>query len=454
MVTNNQTILNNIHNETALMDDSQTLSIQESVNLCISITNSTTAPIQQAKVSTIMNFHANNTETQYQHSFINTPSYSRDSLFVLHSSKKRKTLNHIMNNITPLYWINPHQGPLPQPIPPSYQEHGIHPSIPINFGLQLLFSPSLAFSTALTPIHQYLPLHSTNIHCNNSITAIRDIIHQTNIVTKENPPNRLQASVLSQYFQTNEIQDAAIVIQLAQTLIWNRVLPMFVMEKDEYKSQRPQLTIKAVTINILTSLCYYFANDCHKMSCNRNNTTIETCKHNIKKQRMKRMANFFIHHYGRLSLGSPWELRIAEQDILTRNYNSVVDFFNRKSKQGMFSIRYLADVHYHDKVINGNVIKGLTIHHWQIITSIYYNLGVNKNKLYLLSDEQSAITIPTTDDSIHQGDPDTILQQYEEYYRDATAEVERCFHLHNQNETNTQQTFNITDNEPINKTAV
>ena len=359
-----------------------------------------------------------------------------------------------MNNTTTLHWINPNQGPLPDPIPSSYQTHGIQPSIPINYGLQLLFAPNLEFSSVVIPIHHDLPLHSTSIHCSNSITAIRGIIHQTNIVTKQNPPNALQTSVLSQYFQEDELQNAAIVIQLAQTLSWNRVLPNFVVEKDEYKSQRPQLTIKAASLNILTSLCYYFANDCHKMACNRNNTTIETCKHNVKKQKMKRMAKFFIHYYGRLSLGSPWELKIVEQDILTRNYNSVVDFFNRKSKQGMFSIRYLADVHYHNKVINGDVIKGLTIHHWEIITSIYFNVGVNKNKVYLLNDEQSKITIPTTLDSIHKGDPDAIMQQYEEYYKDATAEVERCFHLHNLPLPEAGQPLTTTEGEPINKTAV
>ena len=428
------------------------------LNICLFNESNDILQTLKTELNAIMNFRVGSNKNQHGHSYITGPTHSTDPLF-LPQSKKRNILYHIMSLTNELHWVNPQQGPLPAPVPASYQDHQIQPSIPINYGLQLLFSPNLAFSTVVTPICQNLPLHSTNVNGNNSITTIREIIHQTNIVTKENPPNILQASVLSQYFQTDELGDAAIVIQLSQTLTWNRILPKFVVEKDEYKSQRPQLTIKAATLNILTSLCYYFANDCHKMSCNRNNTTIETCKNTIKKNKMKRMAKFFIHYYGRLSLGSPWELKIVEQDILTRNYNSVVDFFNRKSKQGMFSIRYLGDVNYNNKPINGNVIKGMTIHHWDIVTKIYYNLGVNKTKIYLLHDEQLALAIPTAENTNHQGDPDAIMQEYEEYYRDATAAVQRCFDEHKQpttaTTTATSQTNSTSEEEPpLNKTAL
>ena len=401
-----------------------------------------------------MNFHANSNPFETDNPALHTLN-SQQIHFSYHNNKKRKFVNHTMNNQTTLHLINQQEGPLPAPIPASYQTHTIQPSIPINYGLQLLFLPYLSFSAVVTPIHKHLPLHTTNICCCNTITGIRDIIYQTNRVTKENPPNALQTRVLSQYFQEDELKNAAIVIQLSQTMAWNRVLPLFVLEQEKYKSQRPQLTIKAATINILTLLCYYFANDCHKMPCNRNNTTIETCKNTIKKHKMERMAKFFVHYYGRLSLGSPWELKIVEQDIVTRNYNSVVDFFNRKAKQGMFSIRYLGDVHYHNKPISADVIKGLPIHYCKIITDIYYNLEINKNKVYLLQDEQTELSIPTTASSVHQGSPDAIMLEYEEYYRDATAEVERCFNEHNQLSTELPQTLNATEDSPLhNKTPV
>jgi hypothetical protein len=343
----------------------------------------------------------------------------------------------IAQDTTDLYWLHCNNGQLPFPATPAYVQHAVEPSVPIIFGLQLIMVPHPRFLLGVTRLYNSMPQHSTNINKTDpTMQAIRQVLQHTTIVSPTTPPNTKQSNYLSTYFGYNktDIHEAAITIQLAQNYMWNRTLPNFVLEQEHYKSQRPIVAVKATTINFLTALCYYFANHCQTMTPQRNNTSIATTKDTLKQNKMVQMTTFFVDHYGYMDLGTQWHLTISKHDLVNRNYNSVVDYFIRKSKHGMYSFRYLGMLHLHNIKTKGHIIRGPPYQQWELITTIYKNITFSNKHVYLLQDEYNILQACEVQGSdIHH-----LSQQYEKYYSvvNQNTAIYMNTNLHQHNITN------------------